>query len=100
MRSPVLGMVKSLVLVLSVVVMMVVYTVDAVPSEKQTQEILLLDALGRRSNTHQDHDTFMDMLGRSKIFHMFVDLIYSHITYILHISTKSSCRKERYEFKY
>lgn len=41
-------------------------TVAAVPSERQTHELMLLDSLGRRGiMSSSDQDTLMDMLGRS-----------------------------------
>lgn len=48
------------------VVLVLTVCVQCVPSDRQRQELLLLDSLGRRSAANQDYETFMDMLGRSK----------------------------------
>lgn len=54
----------SVIVLVLVMIVQVMVSVCAAPSEQQTQELLLLDSLGRRSVATHDRDTFMDMLGR------------------------------------
>ncbi|XP_074042201.1 trypsin II-P29 isoform X2 [Leptinotarsa decemlineata] len=55
------SIVKSVV----VVVILMIFEVRTIPNEKQAQELLLLDDLGRRGGVStSNHETLMEMLGR------------------------------------
>lgn len=45
------------------------YGVNAIPSQRQTQELMILDALGRKGASLADHTqgSLIDILGRSKV---------------------------------
>lgn len=53
--------------IVTMVVLAFMRVVDTVPSDKQTQELMLLEALGRRNPVGAtDTQGFIDMLGRSR----------------------------------
>lgn len=56
---------RTIAAVLTVSVFLV-HRAASIPSDRQRQELLLLDSLGRRSAASHDYENFMDMLGRSR----------------------------------
>lgn len=57
----------NLLTLVLVIISTVINSVRTLPNEKQAQELLLLDTLGKRGGVPSGaQDSLMDMLGRSK----------------------------------
>lgn len=66
MSSPITRIDKTFWFLVILIVNFSVSAVKTVPNERQAQELLLLDSLGKKGGWSSDQGTLMEMLGRSK----------------------------------